>query len=93
MFRPTPQGLYCMSELLRVAEEDPELAVRMSFEDGEMSLGPDLPRDADERYEFKGKTVLVVDRSLVHELKGRVLDAEPNTETGHMDIFLSASEG
>ena len=41
MFHPTPQGLYCMSELLLVANEAPEMAVRMHFENGEMSLGPD----------------------------------------------------
>mgnify|MGYP001234587844 CR=1 FL=1 len=92
MFRPTPQGLYCMSELLRVADEDPKMAVRMHFENGEMSLGPDLPTDADQCFDFKGRTVLVVNQALADELKGRVLDAEPNTETGSMDIFLSALE-
>lgn len=91
MFRPTPQGLYCMSELLRVAEEDPEMAVRMRFEDGTMSLGPDRPAPSDQCFEFKGKTVLVVEESLVSELQGRVLDAEPNTTTGQMEIFLSAA--
>ena len=92
MFKPTPQGLYCMSELLRVADEDPEKAVRINFEDGEMSLGPDVPREADQRFDFKGKTVLVVDQALADKLKDRLLDAEPNPETGRMDIFLSASE-
>ena len=90
MFRPTPQGLFCMSELLRVAEEAPEMAVRMHFENGEMSLAPDRPSATDQRFDFKGKTVLVVDHALVEQLAGRVLDAEPNTATGHMDIFLSA---
>ncbi len=90
MFRPTPQGLYCMSELLRVADEAPEMAVRMHFENGEMSLGPDQPADDDRCFEFKGKTVLIVSHDLADELDGRVLDAEPNPKTGQMDIFLSA---
>lgn len=90
MFRPTPQGLYCMSELLRVADEAPEMAVRMHFENGEMSLGPDQPADGDRCFEFKGKTVLIVSQDLADELDGRVLDAEPNPKTGQMDIFLSA---
>ena len=90
MFRPTPQGLYCMSELLRVADEAPEMAVRMHFEHGEMSLGPDKPTEGDRCFEFKGKTVLVVSQDLAVELDGRVLDAEPNPKTGQMDIFLSA---
>ena len=91
MFRPTPQGLYCMSELLRVSEEAPELAVRMRFEDGSMQLGPDKPKETDRCFEFKGKTVLVVEQSLADELDGRILDAEPNTSTGQMEIFLSAA--
>ena len=90
MFRPTPQGLYCMSELLRVADEAPEMAVRMHFENGEMSLGPDQPADGDRCFEFKGKTVLIVSQDLADELDGRVLDAEPNPKTWQMDIFLSA---
>ena len=89
MFHPTPQGLYCMSELLRVADEAPEMAVRMHFENGEMSLGPDQPADGDRCFEFKGKTVLIVSQDLADELDGRVLDAEPNPKT-EMDIFLSA---
>lgn len=91
MFRPTPQGLYCMSELLRVADEDPDLAVRMKFEDGAMSLGPDRPSETDRCFEFKGKTVLIIEQGLAAELEGRVLDAEPNTSTGQMEIFLSAA--
>ena len=90
MFHPTPQGLYCMSELLRVANEAPEMAVRMHFENGEMSPGPDQPAEGDRCFEFKGKTVLIVSQELVGELDGRVLDAEPNPKTGQMDIFLSA---
>ena len=82
MFHPTPQGLYCMSELLRVANEAPEMAVRMHFENGEMSLGPDQPAEGDRCFEFKGKTVLIVSQELVGELDGRVLDVEPNPKTG-----------
>lgn len=93
MFRPTPQGLYCMSELLRVAEEEPGLAVRMRFEDGAMALGPDHPAETDRCFEFKGKTVLVIEESLASELADRVLDAEPNPSTGQMEIFLSAAPG
>ena len=91
MFHPTLQGLYCMSELLRVANEAPEMAVRMHFENGEMSLGPDQPAEGDRCFEFKGKTVLIVSQELVGELDGRVLDAEPNPKTGQMDIFFPLS--
>ena len=47
------------------------MAVRMHFENGEMSLGPDQPAEGDRCFEFKGKTVLIVSQELVGELDGR----------------------
>ena len=82
------QGLYCMSELLRVVMRHLRWQFACISKTARCHWALISQRKVTDASSLKRKTVLIVSQELVGELDGRVLDAEPNPKTGQMDIFF-----
>ena len=89
MFNVSFQGLYCMDQFLKETKEAEGKVVRLHFEEGELFLGPGEAGENDKVFEFQGKPVLLVSNDIAEKLEGRTLDAKPDMDTGHMEIFLT----